>query len=291
MSNNIFKDINCNFNLYKSFYVVAITGSFSKAAEVLNVSQPALSYSIKQLEEQLNINLFYRKGKGILLTSEGNTIFEYVKNAFELLIKGEEKIKKIDKNKDFIIGVPTHIFSAYLKDKVCLFLKENADYNLKIVEKGSSSLKEMLENREIDIMIDFCIDLKDKKKYCLKHILQEKLCLAGKKTFIENYRNTGSLENIPLVLPALGSRFRNHLDEYFALNKIKKNIKVETYTSETLLELVRQGVGIGLFFEKYIENEDLFKIDSINLPFLSLDIAYLNDNKKDIIKDFDKMYL
>lgn len=71
MYNNEFKDIKCNFNLYRSFYAVAITGSFSEAARLLYVSQPSLSYNVKQLEEQLNVNLFYRKVNSVSLTNEG----------------------------------------------------------------------------------------------------------------------------------------------------------------------------------------------------------------------------
>ena len=63
-----------NLNLYKVFYDVAKYGSFSKAAEFTFTTQSAISKSIKKLEDELNIKLFYRKPHGIELTEEGKSV-------------------------------------------------------------------------------------------------------------------------------------------------------------------------------------------------------------------------
>ena len=72
---------NIDLNLYKIFYVVAKYESFSKAANELYVSQPAISYSIKKLEEELNTKLFIRLNTGIKLTDAGEKLKFYVENA------------------------------------------------------------------------------------------------------------------------------------------------------------------------------------------------------------------
>ena len=100
LSNAEFKDKKCNFNLYRSFYAVANTGSFSEVARLLFFSQPSLSYNVKQLEEQLNTNLFYRKTNGISLTYEGEKILDYIKNAFNSIIQVEKILSENNKMKN-----------------------------------------------------------------------------------------------------------------------------------------------------------------------------------------------
>ncbi len=92
-------DINHNFdlNLYRVFYMVAETKSISKAAELLYVSQPAVSYSIKTLEEALGGKLFFRTPKGVELTPEAQKLYDSVKSSYHSLTVGE-KLFTEDKN-------------------------------------------------------------------------------------------------------------------------------------------------------------------------------------------------
>lgn len=84
--------INHNFdlNLYKVFYTVAQTKSISKAAELLYVSQPAVSYNIKALEEALGGKLLYRNPKGVELTPEAEKLYDSVKSCYQSLLVGEK---------------------------------------------------------------------------------------------------------------------------------------------------------------------------------------------------------
>ena len=83
-----------DMNLYKVFYIVAKNNSFSKAAEELFVTQPSVSYSIKQLEDRLNIKLFKRNHKGIKITPEGKEVYKYVKKSYNDIIVGERNLKE-----------------------------------------------------------------------------------------------------------------------------------------------------------------------------------------------------
>ncbi len=95
--------INHNFdlNLYKIFYTVAQTKSISKAAELLYVSQPAISYSIKTLETTLGGPLFYRTSKGVELTPEAEKLYNAVSDCYNTLLLGE---KIFTEDKDLITG-------------------------------------------------------------------------------------------------------------------------------------------------------------------------------------------
>ncbi|MGG4147660.1 LysR family transcriptional regulator, partial [Paenibacillus algorifonticola] len=67
-----------NYELYKVFYWAAKTGSLTKAANALYLTQPSVSHAIKQLENSFGITLFYRNSKGVALTQEGTILYSYI---------------------------------------------------------------------------------------------------------------------------------------------------------------------------------------------------------------------
>jgi len=87
--------MNNHLSLYNVFNTVAETGSISQAAKVLYVSQPAISKAITNLEESLNQVLFVRNSRGVKLTEEGQILYKYTKEAFDILKQGEDHMKRI----------------------------------------------------------------------------------------------------------------------------------------------------------------------------------------------------
>ncbi len=86
--------MNQNLSSYRIFYTVANTGNISKAAKELYISQPAISKSIQKLEEGVGCKLFSRSSRGVVLTDEGQLLYGHVKEAFETLTLGEDKLKR-----------------------------------------------------------------------------------------------------------------------------------------------------------------------------------------------------
>ena len=83
--------MNIDLELYKVFYIVAKNKHMTKASEELHISQPAISQSIKKLEDQLGGTLFLRSNKGMELTEEGKMFYEYVKGALKLINNAENE--------------------------------------------------------------------------------------------------------------------------------------------------------------------------------------------------------
>ena len=105
MNNNI------NLNLYKVFYFVATTKSFKQASIDLCVSQPAISTQIKNLENLLNVKLFYRYSKGIELTNEAKILLSHIEK-MNFYLEAAEKYIKLSKDMEIgilTIGCPSHI--------------------------------------------------------------------------------------------------------------------------------------------------------------------------------------
>ena len=85
--------MNQNLSLYRIFYATALAGNISKAADELFISQPAISQSIKKLEQSLDTALFVRSSRGVQLTEEGELLFSHVKSAFQTLEAGEHQLR------------------------------------------------------------------------------------------------------------------------------------------------------------------------------------------------------
>ena len=84
-----------NLEYYKVFYHVARAGSLTVAARELNISQPAVSQSVKQLETALGTKLFTRASKGVQMTGEGSMLFNYVEKGYEQFVLGEQKLEQM----------------------------------------------------------------------------------------------------------------------------------------------------------------------------------------------------
>ena len=97
--------MNINLELYKTFYYVAKNESISRAANELSISQPAISKSIKTLEEQINTNLFIRKRDGVELTEAGETIYKKIKDAMDLIYSAENDLEVLTNMESGIINI------------------------------------------------------------------------------------------------------------------------------------------------------------------------------------------
>ena len=118
-----------NFLHLKYAIMVAETGSISKAAEKLYVAQPNVSRAIKELESDLNITIFERNSKGMIVTPEGEQLIHYAKRILRQ-IDDMEKIFKYQKKKNvFSISVPraSYISDAFVEFSKCLNNIDNAE--------------------------------------------------------------------------------------------------------------------------------------------------------------------
>ena len=142
-----------NLNNYVIFHTVAKAGNISKAASQLYISQPAISKSISKLEAELGTALFSRSSRGVVLTEEGQVLYEYVERAFDSLNMGEENLKNYKELGigHIRIGVSTslckHILLDYLKD----FIRENPNIKFSIDCHSTVNTIKLLRNEDIDI--------------------------------------------------------------------------------------------------------------------------------------------
>lgn len=142
-----------NLNHYKVFYTVANTGNISKAAELLYISQPAISKSISRLEEGLHVKLFLRSSKGVSLTEEGQILYNHIEKAFSSISQGEEEVKRINDLGigQLKIGVSTSLCKHILLEHLQSYITKNPHIKVIIDCHSTINTMKLLTDGKIDI--------------------------------------------------------------------------------------------------------------------------------------------
>lgn len=276
-----------DLELYRIFYVVAETGNITKASKLLNISQPAVTKHIKNLESQLNTPLFIRTKKGVVLNECGQKIFLNVKQALSLLDETNNMIKEFTNlNTGTIkIGISTTLMRKYLLKYLELFHSKYPNIIVDIYTDPTKELINKLKSGLIDLVIgkfpynldkDLNYDLLGKTKY---------IFIASKKYFnLENTTiNAKDLENYPILLQEYPSNSRISAEKYFEDNNITIDPKMNIASSNLLIDFIDMGYGIGYVTELYVNDElksgNLFKINVTPQPqSISFGIITLKNN-------------
>jgi len=135
---------------YRIFNAVAENKSFSKASEKLFMTQSAVSQSIKQLENSINIILFKRMSKGVELTEAGNILYKYTSSSMELLETGLSKLKSLQSldSGELIIGASDTISTYFLLPHLEMFHKLYPNIRIQVINRVTSETIELLKSRQ-----------------------------------------------------------------------------------------------------------------------------------------------
>ena len=277
-------DSNCDYNKYKIFYVVAEVNSFSKAAEILHISQPAISYSIKELEYQLNTNLFIRENRKIKLTEDGEKLIYYLRKAFNDINLAEKSIKEGNNEYQGTIklGIYSHLSQIIMPDILKKFSEKYPNVKFEIFSSSSEELKEKLKTRELDFIITQYPLLMDSSDiFTEEKIFELKNIFFSTKKYYDLYVNN-KLTELPLILPFRGYVDIDTLDELLKDKKIKAKNIYRIYTFHLTQEMVLNDLGIGWGPRKCIDsklnNNELYEIDlELDIPNTKFSITY-NEN-------------
>ncbi|WP_129595781.1 LysR family transcriptional regulator [Anaerophilus nitritogenes] len=270
-------------DLYKVFCEVAKCESFSKGAKALYMTQPAVSQAIMQLEEEIGVRLFTRTSRGVILTNEGKLLFEYANSAINLINAGEEKLLKF-KNimlGDLKIGVGDAISRYYLLPYLDRFHNEHPNIKLKIVNRTTLELCNMLKSGAIDIAIcNFPIE---------DSSLEIRKCMDVQDIFVcgEKYKKTLSmplsfeeLSKLPLILLDTKSNSRQYVEKHILSKGIEISSEIELGSHDLLLEFAKINLGIACvikeFSQEYLNNEIVYQVKTVEeIPKRSIGLCFL----------------
>lgn len=258
-----------NLELYRTFYITAKLGSMSKAAKELFTSQPAVSQSIKSLEEKLGGELFYRTPKGVSLTLEGEVLFKYIEQGYGIMQTAERKFLEL---KNLTLGqIRIAACSTTCKYYLMKYLEEYTVKfpNIKIYIKDQPTYKivQGLESGEIDIGI-LNMNIENTDSLNINKVFKLQDCfVVGEK-----YKNISKkqislkemIDSYPIILPEEGSDRRDSIDNYFSSYGLKVLPQIQSSSIDLLIEFAKKGLGVSCVVEDYIQKEldekQLYKI-------------------------------
>jgi len=271
-----------NFELYKVFYEVANAKSISKGAENLMISQPAVTQSIKTLEGELNGKLFVRTPKGVILTNEGEVLYNYIKEGMTYFVNGKNKFESL-KNLDsgvINIGSTTIISENYLMPYLKEFSLKYPNVVINIKNDLTDNLIKELRNGNLDIIIMAYNDnvVKDLNINYLTELNDVFVsCKKPDKVF-----DIKELLKENILLQKLPSVTRTNFNEFLKSNNLECNIKMEVVSHNLLLKLAENDFGIALLTKELISDKlgkELFEIKTnLNIPKRILGYAIKSDS-------------
>lgn len=289
--------MNISLDLYKAFYFVAKNKSITKAAQELMISQPAVSKSIKTLENELNSKLFERTNNGVKLTEIGNLIYKKIENAMFLIESAENDIKSVLNMEigTLRIGASKVIIDEFLMPYIIKFKNKYPKIDIKILTDNTNLLEEY-ELGLVDIIFtNMPAEIPNKCKFVKLITLNN--CFAANEIYKE-YKNKKlkpiDLKNLPLLLLNKGTVNRTRIEEYCSNKNIQINPKMEFGSNSLIKEFTLNGFGIGMLDEEHIKKElesgKLFKLD-INIPLTEkyLGMCYNENNSRLALKEFIKI--
>ncbi len=262
--------MNISYSLYKTFDIVANCSTITEAAKKLNISQPAVTKAIKNLEWQLNGSLFIRNKNGIKLTENGRKFYNYIKPALTQIADAEKlfnNISKIDTG-EIKIGTSNTILKYYLMKYLKTYSLNFPKINISIEESYTPNLINMVKNGNIDIAIIYANE-HDPKLDGLKVQILKKLhyCLIGNNKYKKYYNKKISLSEIKnenLILNSINP-IQTSLIYKNDADYLKYNAHINLASHSLVYEFVKEGFGLGIVIKEFIEDKlnskDLYEIE------------------------------
>lgn len=285
--------MNIDLELYKVFYVVAKNKHMTRASEELHISQPAISQSIKKLEDQLGGTLFLRSNKGMELTEEGKMFYEYVKGALELIGNAENEFTSFkDLSKGEIkVGCSTTLTKLILMDALENFHKDYPNININIVNGLTSNLINDLKLGKLDFVIFNESNVKENNLYLEKIKELKQGFVYNPDYYTDNVKTFSDLNKLPLILQNGESNSRKLLD-YIALQEHVKLIpRMEVVSQELISEFANIGLGVGfVIIDLANRNFKNLKELEINKTIPNINV-YLALNKSVLLTFASKKFL
>ncbi len=274
-----------NYELYKVFYHVAATLSFSEASKKLFISQSAVSQSIKVLEKKLDQTLFIRSTKKVQLTPEGEILLKHVEPAINLISKGENQLLEANtlNGGQLRIGASDTICRYYLVPYLNTFHKAYPNVHIKVTNRTSIECAHLLQNGQVDFIITNYPNSGLSSSQNVRVINEfYDVFVANQEYFPlkDQAVDLKKLQSYPILMLDRKSTTSEFLHQMFQKEQLDLVPEIELSSNDLLIDLARIGLGIAFVPDFCIpENDkDLFQVKlTEQLPARQMVVAY-NEN-------------
>lgn len=249
-----------DFELYRVFCIVAECGNFSKAAEKLYISQPAVTQSIKKLEEYLKGKLFFRTSKGVNLTDEGKKFYQYIKTSVDIMNNAENKFSQYINLEEGDIKIKTGsaLGNVCIYDAIIKFGKKYPKIRVFVSGGYVKDSIEALSKGEVDLVAVNLPFECDKANIQIIECKEVEDCFYTSKEYYEKIKDRKNIKDLiktELIAPSENSTTGKILADYCSKNEIDYIPKFVMTSTNARKYFVLKGLGIGFGIKDNIKKE------------------------------------
>lgn len=261
--------MNISYEYYRFFYYVAKYRNFTQAAVALMNSQPNVTRTIKNLENELGCTLFIRSNRGVKLTPEGEKLYAHIRIAIEQIELGEELLSMDRALQSGIISIGTS--EVALK---CFLLPVLNEYHrlypgvrLHISNQPTPQPISALRNGLVDIAVVTTPtgDMKSLKAQTIKDYKEVAVCGTAFSMLKDKAISLHELSKYSIISLGTHTKTYDFYCEWFAKNGLSFAPNIEVATADQILPLVKNDLGIGFVPEEFLKDEDNNSIFPLNL--------------------------
>ncbi|MBS6196496.1 MAG: LysR family transcriptional regulator [Clostridiales bacterium] len=285
-----------NLGLYHVFHTVAKNGNISRAAKELYTSQPAISKSIRKLEENLHTVLFKRTSRGVSLTLEGELLFRHTTEAFAALDSGEKILARHHSLgiAQLRIGVSTTLCKYILLPYLQRFIQAYPHVQISISNQSTYQTLALLEENKIDIGL--VGEPSSPKEYYFHPLQKIQDTFVATKSYLEHLK----LRSEPMDLYRTATFMmldeenitRQYVNRVFLEHGIELSHVLEVSTMDLLIEFARIGLGAACVIREFVQEElsrnELVELPAV-LPFAPRQIGFVcrkGEQQEYVIRNF-----
>jgi len=275
-----------DLDLYRVFHAVARAGSVSAAARELYVSQPAVTQSVRKLEDQLGVALFQRTPRGMRLTPEGQTLLPYVDSACGFIDAAERKIAETRSLHDgeIAIGAGDTLCKHYLIPHLKVFHEAYPRVRIHVTNRMTPETIALLKAGKVDLgIVNLPID--EDRALVVRETLTVHDCFVAGEKHRELSLAPVSLRDLascPVLLLEKGSNSRRFIDSFFKEKQVPFTPEIELGSNDLLAEFAAVGLGVACVVREFVGPElasgRLFEVKLVDeIPARKAGVVTLRD--------------
>ena len=250
-----------NYELYKVFYYVASSLSFSEASKKLYISQSAVSQSIKTLEKKLGQSLFIRSTKKVQLTPAGSMLLKHIEPAMNLIARGENQL--LDSSTlglgQLHIGASDTICRYFLVPYLKEFHQKFPNVPIKVTNATSIQCVELLDQRKVDLIVTNFPNSHLNHEHIQKNIRTFHDVFVANPHYFDFKGQEVSFEELkqhPLMMLNRQSTTSEFLHNLFIQHQLELVPDIELNSNDLLIDLARIGLGIAFVPDYCVDPDD-----------------------------------
>lgn len=248
--------------------MVAKCGSISLAAKEMSITQPAVSQSVKLLEDALQTKLFTRTSKGVTMTPEGELLYSYVAKGYEQIELGEKKLIQMQNLElgEVRIGASDMTLQFYLLPFLEKFHDQYPGIKVSVTNGPTpETLRNLVDGRiDFGIVSSPFVRQNDIETIDVREI--EDIFVGGRRflPYKNKMLDLSQLEKLPLIMLEENTSSRRYMEQFLHENMVKLNPEFELATSEMIVQFALRNLGVGCvikdFAKQYLEEGTLFEL-------------------------------